>query len=476
MNDDPESGRQERRSLAADVLARDRRYVWHPFTQMKDWVNEDPLIIVEGRDCFVKDVRGRWYLDGVSSIWVNVHGHRRAELDEAVKEQLGRMAHTTMLGISSVPAIRLAGRLVNAIQASLGPGLEKVFYSDNGSTAVEAALKMAFQYWRHKGVEGRHKFLSLENSYHGDTLGAVSVGGIDVFHSAFRPLLFEVLHAPSPYCYRCGLTGLAEPSPEECGLLCLEKMEGILKSHKDEVAAAVLEPMVQGAGGMIVFPPGYLKGVRELCTKYDVLMVADEVATGFGRTGKMFACEHEAAAPDIICLSKGITGGYLPLAATVTTEDIYNVFLGEFSDLKTFFHGHSYTGNPLACACALASLDIFEKDETLKQMEPKIEMLGDWLKKVSSHPHVGEARGRGLMAGVELVKDRATKEPYPREEKMGVRACYAAREGGVLIRPLGNVVVVMPPLVISEEDLRRMLEVIEEAIERTTGPPMQPSQ
>jgi adenosylmethionine-8-amino-7-oxononanoate aminotransferase len=447
----------------------DHRYVWHPFTQMKDWVEEDPLIIVEGRDCFVKDVRGRWYLDGVSSIWVNVHGHRRAELDEAVKEQLGRMAHTTMLGISSVPAIRFAGRLVNAIQASLGPGLEKVFYSDNGSTAVEAALKMAFQYWRHKGIEGRNKFLSLENSYHGDTLGAVSVGGIDVFHSAFRPLLFEVLHAPSPYCYRCGLTGLTESSPEKCGLLCLEKMEDVLKNHKDEIAAVVLEPMVQGAGGMIVFPPGYLKGVRELCTRYDVLMVADEVATGFGRTGKMFACEHEAVAPDIICLSKGITGGYLPLAATLTTKDIYNVFLGEFSDLKTFFHGHSYTGNPLACACALASLDIFERDETLERMAPNIEMLGDWFEEVSSHPHVGEARGLGLMAGVELVKDKATKEPYPWEEKMGMRVCYAAREGGVLIRPLGNVVVIMPPLAISEENLRRMLEVIEEAIERTTG-------
>jgi adenosylmethionine-8-amino-7-oxononanoate aminotransferase len=246
-------------------------------------------------------------------------------------------------------------------------------------------------------------------------------------------------------------------------------MEDVLKNHKNEIAAVVLEPMVQGAGGMIVFPPGYLMGVRELCTRYDVLMVADEVATGFGRTGKMFACEHEAVAPDIICLSKGITGGYLPLAATLTTKDIYNVFLGEFSDLKTFFHGHSYTGNPLACACALASLDIFERDETLERMAPNIEMLGDWFEEVSSHPHVGEARGLGLMAGVELVKDKATKEPYPWEEKMGMRVCYAAREGGVLIRPLGNVVVIMPPLAISEENLRRMLEVIEEAIERTTG-------
>lgn len=444
----------------------DHRHIWHPFTQMKDWLAEEPLIIAEGRDCFIRDVRGRWYLDGVSSIWVNVHGHRKAELDEAIKAQLGRIAHSTMLGVSNVPAIRLAERLVDVIKKSLGPSLSRVFYSDNGSTAVEAALKMAFQYWRHRGVQGRRKFVSLTNSYHGDTLGAVSVGGIDVFHEAFRPLLFETLQAPSPHCYRCGLT---ETSPEKCGMLCLEKMDEILRTHKGEVAAVILEPMVQGAGGMVVFPPGYLRGVRELCTKYGVLMIADEVATGFGRTGRMFACEHEGVSPDIICLSKGITGGYLPLAATVTTEEVFNAFLGEYGELKTFFHGHSYTGNPLACACALASLDVFEKDRTLEKMVPKIEMLDRWLRETSSHPHVGEARGLGLMAGVELVRDKSTREPYPWEEKTGVRACCAARDGGVLIRPLGNVVVIMPPLAISKDNLARMLEVVGEAIERTTG-------
>ncbi len=444
----------------------DHRYIWHPFTQMKDWFEDDPLIIVEGRECFVKDVRGRWYLDGVSSIWVNVHGHRRAELDRAIREQLEKIAHSTMLGVSSVPAIRLSERLVNTIQISLGPSLSKVFYSDNGSTAVEAALKMAFQYWRHKGVKGRNKFLSLTNGYHGDTLGAVSVGGIDVFHEAFGPLLFETLQAPSPYCYRCELTDL---SPEQCGLECLNAMEDILRDHKQEIAAVILEPMVQGAGGMIVFPPGYLKGVRELCTRYDVLLIADEVATGFGRTGKMFACELEGVSPDIICLSKGITGGYLPLAATVTTEEVFNAFLGEYKELKTFFHGHSYTGNPLACACALASLDVFENNRTLENMKPKIDMLRTWLKEVSALPHVGEARGLGLMAGVELVKDKSSRESYAWEDKMGVRACLKARDGGVLIRPLGNVVIIMPPLAISTENLSRMLEVIKEAIEVATA-------
>jgi len=444
----------------------DHSYIWHPFTQMKDWCEEDPLIITEGRDCFIKDARGRWYLDGVSSIWVNVHGHRRAELDRAVREQLDRIAHTTMLGVSNDAAIKFAERLVKSVQRSLGPSLTKVFYSDNGSTAVEAALKMAYQYWVHKGVKGRTRFLSLENGYHGDTLGAVSVGGIDMFHEAFKPLLFESLHAPSPYCYRCKLT---DSTPDKCGRECLKEMEKLLDKHAGEIAAVILEPMVQGAGGMIVFPPGYLGGVRELCTKHDVLLIADEVATGFGRTGRMFSCEHESVSPDILCLSKGITGGYLPLAATVTTDEVYGAFLGEYKELKTFFHGHSYTGNPLACAAGMASLDVFESDRTLEAMVPKTEMLAGWLKEAAALPHIGDARGLGLMAGVELVMDKATKEPYPWEERMGVRACMSAREGGVLIRPLGNVVIIMPPLAISLDNLEKMLEVIAGGIKSVTS-------
>ena len=442
----------------------DKRYIWHPFTQMKDWQSEKPIIISEGRDCFLKDIKGRWYLDGVSSLWVNIHGHRKKELDNAVKGQLDRVAHCTLLGLSSVPAIRLAERLVGVIASTLGHSLNKVFYSDNGSTAVEAALKMAFQYWTHKGVTGKTAFVSIKNGYHGDTLGAVSVGGIDLFHKTFEPLLFKTYKAPSPYCYRCEF-GL---KPEDCGLRCLDGLEKILKRHSKKIAALIIEPIVQAAGGMIVSPPGYLKGVRELCTKYEILMIADEVATGFGRTGKFFACQHESVVPDILCLSKGITGGYMPLAATIATTEIYNAFLGEYGELKTFFHGHSYTGNPLACACALACLDVFEKERTIEAMRPKIKMLDDWLGEISGLSHVGEARGKGLMAGVELVKNKKTKEPYDFKKRMGWRVTLRAREDGVLIRPLGNVIVVMPPLSIGQENLGRMLDVIKDSIAEAT--------
>ena len=430
---------------------------------MKDWLDEKPVIIAEGRDCFIKDIYGRWYLDAVSSMWVNIHGHRKKEIDEAIKEQIDRISHSTLLGLSNVPAIRLAEKLVQLVNSSLVTShslLSKVFYSDNGSTSVEVALKMAFQYWMHKGVNGKHSFLSLKNAYHGDTLGAVSVGGIETFQKVFSPLLFKTYNAPSPYCYRCE-SGLSYP---DCKTACLEKMEDILKKHSSEIAAVILEPHVQAAGGMIIAPHGYLKGVRDLCTKYNVLMIADEVATGFGRTGKMFACEHEGVVPDILCVSKGITGGYLPLAATIATDEIYNAFVGEFKELKTFFHGHSYTGNPLACAAALACLDIFEKEETLRNLKPKIELIEGWLKEISELSHVGDARNKGLMAGVELVKDKNTKEPYAWQKKMGWKAAYHARDNGVFLRPLGNVIVIMPPLSISIENLRQMLKVIKDAI------------
>jgi adenosylmethionine---8-amino-7-oxononanoate aminotransferase len=453
----------------------DRKYLWHPFTQMKDWVRESPVIIEEGKGSFIRDVHGKWYLDGVSSLWVNIHGHAKKEINEALREQIGKISHSTMLGLSNVPAIRLAEKLIRIIQHSaLGTqnsesgnprsALSRVFYSDNGSTSVEVALKMAFQYWKQRGVDGRHAFLSLDNAYHGDTIGAVSVGGVDIFHKAFGPLLFKTFRAPSPYCYRCAVGR----DCRECGLSCGEKMEEILKEHHHEIAAVIVEPLVQAAGGMIVAPPGYLKAVRDLCTKYHVLMIADEVATGFGRTGKMFACEHESVTPDILCLSKGITGGYLPLAVTITTDEVYGAFLGEFGDLKTFFHGHSYTGNPLACAAAIACLELFEKEGTLGALGPKIGMLEGWLREISALPHVGDARSRGLMAGVELVSDKKSKTPYPWEEKMGGKVALHARDKGVFIRPLGNVVVLMPPLSISQEELRRLLDVIGESITAVT--------
>jgi adenosylmethionine-8-amino-7-oxononanoate aminotransferase len=489
----------------------DKKYIWHPFTQMKEWLDEKPIIISEGRDCFIKDIYGRWYLDGVSSLWVNIHGHRKKEINEAIKKQLKKIAHSTLLGLSNVPAIRLGEKLVKIVQKSLPPhpplvkggqkwdemkesnqilnignpplppfskggtggfekggqresGLSKVFYSDNGSTAVEVALKIAFQYWKHKGVDRKNAFISLNNAYHGDTIGAVSVGGVNVFHKAFGPLLFKTYKSPSPYCYRCEL-GKEYP---ECKFACLDKIEDILNAHSNKIAALIIEPLIQAAGGMITSPQGYLKGVRELCTKYNILMIADEVATGFGRTGKMFACEHESVVPDIMCLSKGITGGYMPLAATISTDEIYNAFLGEFKDLKTFFHGHSYTGNPLACAAALACLDLFEKENVLKNLKKKIDILETWLKDVSNLQYVGDVRNAGMMAGVELVKDKKSKELFDWEEKMGWRVAYHARDNGVFIRPLGNVIVIMPPLSISEQNLERLLDVIRSAIINVT--------
>jgi len=449
----------------------DRRFLWHPFTQMKEWEQEAPVIIAGGRDCFIRDIRGKWYLDGVSSLWVNIFGHRREEIDEAIKAQVERISHSTMLGLSNVPAIRLAEKLIPLANSGYGEAeaaggadqdrtLSRVFYSDNGSTAVEVALKMAFQYWQHLGEQNRTAFLSLHNAYHGDTLGAVSVGGIDIFHKAFGPLLFRTFKAPAPYCYRCEL----KKEYPACGLSCAEQMGEILRAHHREIAAVIIEPLVQAAGGMIVSPPGYLRRVRELCRGFNVLCIADEVATGFGRTGRMFACQHEDAKPDIMCLSKGITGGYMPLAATLATEEIYRAFLGEFRDLKTFFHGHSYTGNPLACAAALACLEIFEKEDTIGGLGPKIALLEDWLREMADLPHVGNVRNKGLMAGLELVMDKTTKEAYPWEEKMGWKVAIEARDNGVIIRPLGNVIVIMPPLSISIDNLRQMLRVLRRAV------------
>jgi len=469
----------------------DKRYIWHPFTQMKDWLDEKPIIINEGKGCFLKDIYGRWYLDGVSSIWVNVFGHKKKEIDNAIRRQLGKIAHSTLLGLSNVPAIRLAEKLVRLVQKSLQKsevrnqksnhpsfpftfasanppecgkggmgGLHKVFYSDNGSTAVEVALKMAFQYWKYRGVKGRNTFISLSNAYHGDTIGAVSVGGVGMFHDAFEPLLFKTYRAPSPYCYRCEL-GRKYP---DCSIACLEKMESILKAHAHKIAALIIEPLMQAAGGMIASPPGYLKGARDLCNKYNVLMIADEVATGFGKTGKMFACEHEEVIPDLLCLSKGITGGYMPLAATLTTDEVYSAFLGGFREMKTFFHGHSYTGNPLACAAALACLDLFEKERVLEGLTGKIALLDAWLKDVLNLRHVGDVRNVGFMAGVELVRNKRTKEPYGWEEKTGWRVAYHARDVGVIIRPLGNVVVIMPPLSISEKNLEQLLKVVKQSV------------
>ena len=440
----------------------DKKYVWHPFTQMQDWEKEPQLVIESGKGSTLTDVHGKRYIDGVSSLWVTVHGHRKKEINAAIAKQLGKVAHTTLLGLSNVPAVLLAEKLVKIAPK----GLSKVFYSDSGSTSVEIALKIAFQYWQQKGApfQKKTRFLSLTEAYHGDTIGSVSVGGIDLFHATYKPLLFQTYKIESPHCYRCKY-GLSYP---ECQKTCLVHAERTIQKYASVAAALIIEPIVQGAAGMLMQPPGYLKKIRELCTKNNILMIADEVATGFGRTGKMFACEHEQVAPDMLCIAKGITGGYLPLAATLTTDDIYGGFLGEYREFKTFFHGHTYTGNPLACASAIASIDLFRKEKILSKLQPKIAYLAKGLKHLSALEHVGEVRQKGFMAGIELVNNRLTREPYPVNAKIGSRVTLECRKQGLIIRPLGNVIVFMPPLSISIKELQRSLQILHASIGEIT--------
>jgi adenosylmethionine-8-amino-7-oxononanoate aminotransferase len=441
----------------------DKKYVWHPFTQMREWEASDPLVIVGGEGSWLIDSDGNRWLDGVASVWTNVHGHCKKEISEAVKTQVDRLEHSTQLGLANDQAALLAKRLVEISP----PGLAKVFYSDNGSTAMEVGIKMAFQYWQHKGRPEKTRFVSFRNAYHGDTVGCMSVGGIDIYHEVFRPLLFPAIHAPSPYCYRCELT--TERDCTRCGMLCLAELERLMAEHEGTIAGLVIEPLVQGAGGMIVQPEGFVRRVRELCDKYDCLMIADEVAVGFGRTGTMFACEREKVTPDIMALSKGITAGYLPLAATLTTQEVYDAFLGEYRELKTFFHGHTFTGNPVACAAALASLDLFEKELLLEGLPAKIAYLGERLTQLQELEHVGDVRHCGMVGAIELVRDLETREPYPWEERVGVEVCLEARKHGLFLRPLGNVIVVFPPLAISREELALLMDGIEASIRTITG-------
>ncbi len=442
---------------AKQLEAWDKKYVWHPFTQMKEWRREPVVVIERGEGNHVIDTKGRRYLDGVSSLWCNVHGHRVAEIDRAVKDQLGRIAHSTFLGLSNVPAIELARELVRIAPK----GLTKVFFSDSGSASVEVALKMAYQYWQLKGQKRKTTFLTLKNAYHGDTLGSVSVGGINIFHEIFHPLLFKTLKVDAPYAYRDRFSG----GESEYARFCAAKVEAVLKKHHARICALVVEPLMQGAAGMLKQPKGYLSRLRKLTKKYDVLLVVDEVATGFGRTGKMFACEHENVAPDLLCLAKRITGGYLPLSATLTTSRIYEAFLGDYGEFKHFFHGHTYSANPLAAAAAVANLKLFRRKKTIQKLQPKIKTLTRELEKLKHLPQVGDVRQAGLMAGIELVKDRKTREPYPLSEKRGFRVCAAARERGVMLRPLGNVIVLMPPLSITEKEIKRLCGVIRDSID-----------
>ncbi|MFL5870007.1 MAG: adenosylmethionine--8-amino-7-oxononanoate transaminase [Solirubrobacterales bacterium] len=423
--------------MPSSPLDLDKRHVWHPFTQQREWCEADQLVIERADGTDLIDSEGRRYIDGVSSLWCNVHGHRHPLIDEAIRDQLDRVAHSTMLGLTHAPAADLAARLAEIAP----PGLDRVFYSESGSAAVEIALKIAFQYWRQRGEPSRSSFVTLTDAYHGDTVGAVSVGGIDLFHGAFGPLLFD--------------SHRVDPGD-------VERLECVLDFHAEEIAAVIVEPLVQGAAGIRVQPPGFLHAVRELTARYGVLLIADEVATGFGRTGTMFACEQERVAPDLLCLGKGLTGGYLPLAATLATEEVYDGFLGAHDEFRTFFHGHTFTGNPLGCAAALASLDVFEREHTLLRLQPKIRLLGELLAPIAGLAEVAEVRGRGFMVGIDLGEH----DPALR---LGHRVTLEARQRGAIVRPLGDTVVLMPPLAISMAELRRLVEITGESIRAAFG-------
>ena len=420
-----------------DLARLDREVMWHPFTQMRDW---EPLVIVEGDGNYLIDSAGRRYLDGVSSLWCNVHGHRHPRLDRALRDQLDRIAHTTFLGLTHEPAVRLGAALLEVAP----PGLRRVFYSDSGATAVEIALKQSFQYWQLRGRASKQRFLRLGEAYHGDTIGAVGVGGIALFHRIFGPLLVRSIAIPTP----AGSDGAA----------ALAALEHQLAGNADEIAALVLEPLVQGAAGMLVHPRGFLARAAELCRRHAVHLIVDEVATGFGRTGTLFACEQEGVSPDFLCLAKGISGGYLPLAGTLTTEEVYDAFLGPQHELKQFFHGHTYTANPLACAVGLESLAVL-RESTLPNARAQVPRLEAALGRLARLPGVREIRQCGLMAGIEL-EARAPRH-------LGNEACARIRAHGVILRPLGDVVVWMPPLTIQPTDLDLLEHATGAAIRET---------
>ena len=457
----PETLSRDRGAPSTDDLLRwDREHVWHAFTQMQEY---EPLLIEAGQGATLFDTAGKAYLDGSASMWCNVHGHRHPRLDAALRAQLDRVAHTTNLGLSNPTTVELARRLVEVAPA----GLEKVFFTGDGSSAIEAALKMAFQYWRQADPPqpARRRFVAIGEAYHGDTLGAIGVGGVDRFTAMFGPLTFEAIRIPSPGG-PCPHTGRPAPSLADA----LAGLERILTEHAGTIAALVMEPLMQAAGGILVHPPGFLRGVRELTERHDVLLILDEVAVGFGRTGTMFACQQEAVVPDILCLAKGLTAGYLPMAATLTTAAIWNAFLGSHAERRTFFHGHTYGGNPLAAAVAIASLDVFRDERVLATLPPKIERLREHVARLGTLDHVGDVRQCGLVAGLDLVADKASRRAYPWQEQRGTRACLAARPHGALLRQLGDTVVLMPPLCITLDEIDRLAAAAEAGIIAATAP------
>ena len=443
-------------------IEKDLKYVWHPDTQMKQYEGKDfkPVLIEKGKGIYLYDADGNEYIDGVSSWWVNTLGHSNEKLNKILTEQAEKIEHVLLADFTHRPAIELAEKLIKLA----GEPFSKVFYSDDGSTAVEVALKMAYQYWYQKGKPEKKYFVSMTDSYHGDTLGSVSVGGIDIYKKIFSPLVFDTIKVCAPFCYRCP----KGRKSENCSFNCIEEVENLFKQRNGEIAAIIVEPLVQGAAGMRMYPAGYLTKLRELCDRHDILLIDDEVAMAFGRTGKYFAYEHAGIKPDIFCVAKGITAGYIPLAATITTNKIYNAFYDDFSTLKTFYHGHSFTGNPVACAIAVENLKIMEQEKIIDKLQPKIKKLKSCLDKFKTLEHAGDIRHTGMIGAVEMVKDKNTKEPYNFDERMGHRVFLEALKNGAILRPIGNVIYFMPPLIITEHEIEKLTDIAYSAIKKVT--------
>lgn len=450
-----------RRDANAELVARDLARVWHPCTQMKDheWL---PLVpIRRGAGAWLEDFNGRRYLDAISSWWVNLFGHANPVIGAAVRRQLETLEHVILAGFTHEPVVALSERLV----AITPPGLERCFYADNGSAAVEVALKMSFHYWLNQGEPKRRRFVALENSYHGETLGALAVGDVALYKDTYQPLLMECLLAPSPDAYQRE----AGESPAGYARRRAAELEALLARYPGEICAVIVEPLVQCAGSMRMHDPAYLVELRAICDRHRVHLVADEIAVGFGRTGTMFACEQAGISPDFMCLSKGLTGGYLPLSAVLTTEEVYQAFYDEYEKLSAFLHSHSYTGNALACAAALGTLDLFEREDVIGNNRRLAAVMAEALAPFKDHPHVADVRQTGMIAAVEMVKDKAVRTPYPWQERRGLKIYQHALSRGALLRPLGNVSYLMPPYVITEEQIRFLVQVMGEGIDLATG-------
>ncbi|MFH0791455.1 MAG: adenosylmethionine--8-amino-7-oxononanoate transaminase [Candidatus Omnitrophota bacterium] len=429
---------------------KDLKFIWHPYTQMKDCLCLPPVLINSARGVKLYDHKGKFYYDTISSWWCNVHGHNHPRIKEAIKKQLDCLEHVLFAGFTHKPAIKLAERLISLVPKNL----TKVFFSDNGSTAVEAALKMSFQYWKNTGKARKAKFVSLDYGYHGDTIGTMSVSGVDLFNELFSPLCFSSYKVPSPYCYRCPMG----KTRDSCDIDCVRPLEKLLEKKSPEIAGIILEPLVLAAGGMIIYPQEYLIRAADLAKKFDAHLIIDEVATGFGRTGKMFASDYIDYAPDFICLSKGITSGYLPLAVTLTTDKIYRAFYADFALNKTFYHGHTYTANPLACSAALASLDLFREERTLEKLNDTKTLFSDSLARFKGLPLVGDVRCLGLIGAVELVKDKKTKKGFSFKERIGVEVYRRGLKMNLVLRPLGSIIYLFPPLCVKQKELKDILE------------------